>query len=257
MLEMLELHRRVNPKEVLIGWYSTWMGGAAAAAERRAGASAPSAGAGGATSSSGAGVAESSHIDDFTLVVHQFFAEVSGAIRPLHLLVDVSLRQPRIATHAYVTVSNPLLRNVLIPFQQLRVSLVAGTEERVGVDTMVRAMLSGREPVSRDTVSPLGDARDLAPDAEALEGSMKRVKKLLDVVAGYVDEVVAGTRPGDEAIGRAIADTLAAVPSLEAEGFERSLNRSVQDLLMVTYLANITMAQLKVAERIAMLPPRT
>ncbi len=242
---MLELHRRVNPKEVLIGWYSTWMGGANAAADRRAGSSAPSS------------TGSESHIDDFTLVVHQFFAEVSGqAIRPLHLLVDVSLRQPRINTFAYVTVNNALVKNVLIPFQQLRVSLVAGTEERVGVDTMVRAMLSGREAPSRE-VSPLGDARDLAPDIEALDGSMRRVKKLLDVVAGYVDEVVAGTRTGDEAIGRAIADTLAAVPSMESESFERSLNRSVQDLLMVTYLANITIAQLKVAERIAALPART
>jgi hypothetical protein len=30
--EMLELHRRVNPKEILVGWYSTWTGGKGAAA---------------------------------------------------------------------------------------------------------------------------------------------------------------------------------------------------------------------------------
>ena len=63
-----------------------------------------------------------------------------------------------------------------------------------------------------------------------------------------------GAREGDEAVGRALADTLAAVPPFDADAFSRTFGRSVQDLLMASYLATLTQAQIKLSERIAALP---
>lgn len=62
---------------------------------------------------------------------------------------------------------------------------------------------------------------------------MGRLRRLLDGAQVYVDDVVAGRVAGDEATGRAIADALSAVPTIDAGSFERGLAGNVQDLLMV------------------------
>ena len=58
--DVIALHKRVNEKEVVVGWYST-----AAPADEDGQAAGP--------------------IDDFTLVVHNFFSDF--APRPIHLCV--------------------------------------------------------------------------------------------------------------------------------------------------------------------------
>lgn len=68
----------------------------------------------------------------------------------------------------------------------------------------------------------------------ALEGSVRRLRKLLDSTLAYVDAVVAGKTPADEAAGRAIAEAVAAVPAASDGGaLERGLAGNMQDLLMV------------------------
>lgn len=84
---------------------------------------------------------------------------------------------------------------------------------------------------------------------------MRRLRKLLDNTLSFVDGVVGGRTPADEAVGRAIADAVAAVPTVEPAAFERGLAGNMQDLLMVTYLSHLTQAQIKLAERIATLSP--
>ena len=51
-------------------------------------------------------------------------------------------------------------------------------------------------------------------------------------------------------IGRFLMDIVTSVPKLDKNQFELSFSNSVQDLLMVTYLSNMTRAQLGVAERL-------
>jgi hypothetical protein len=157
-------------------------------------------------------------------------------------------------------------------FFPLRVNLVASAEERVGLDAQARAAylkedglggsllaaplldatrVSSAAPITE--AQCLGEARDLVPDSHALELSLKRLKGLLDSVAKYCEEVASGAREGDEGVGRAITDTLAAVPPFDADVFKRTFGRTVQDLLLVTYLANLTQAQMKLAEKISQL----
>ena len=52
-----------------------------------------------------------------------------------------------------------------------------------------------------------------------------------------------GKREGDPTIGRALADAMAVVPHFSRPDFERLLNDSAQDALMVTYLANLLRTQ--------------
>jgi len=52
-----------------------------------------------------------------------------------------------------------------------------------------------------------------------------------------------GRQAGDVAIGRYLADTMAVVPRFSRTEFEHMFNESVQDSVMVSYLANLMRAQ--------------
>ena len=148
----------------------------------------------------------------------------------------------------------------MVNFARLRVNMVASSEERVGLDAMVRAsrLREGGVAVAAGSGGSggelAGEMRDLDSDVSALEMSLRRLKVLLERVTRYCEEVASGERVGDEAVGRAITDTLAAVPPFDADSFQRTFGRSVQDLLMVAYLATVAQAQVKLAEKIGQLP---
>lgn len=48
-----------------------------------------------------------------------------------------------------------------------------------------------------------------------------------------------------------LADTLAAVPRMRPETFNRLFDDNLQDLLMVSYLSSLTRTQLAIAEKLA------
>jgi len=86
-------------------------------------------------------------------------------------------------------------------------------------------------------------------DLEVLERSIQSVTDMLDRVLAYVRSVLAGEVKGDAAIGRYLMDTLgASTTELEKGGF----NTSLQDTLMVSYLANLVRAQAEVSARLAL-----
>lgn len=148
--------------------------------------------------------------------------------------------------------------SLLTTFEALPTTIVATPEERVGIDAMLaHAGLVPTGSSSSSAASGTGsELTDVVPDVAALEASMRRLQSLLDASLAYVEDVASGKRPADETIGRAIADTLAAVPTIDAASFEASFSGAVQDLLMVSYLASITNAQMKLAERIASSVPQ-
>lgn len=67
----------------------------------------------------------------------------------------------------------------------------------------------------------------------------------------YVGKVNRGEIEGDDEIGREIIDALNAIPRINVDEFKSSYRNSIQDLLMVVYLSNLTKTQLMVAEKLA------
>jgi len=55
---------------------------------------------------------------------------------------------------------------------------------------------------------------------------------------------------GDVAVGQAIHDAISAIPKIDTGRFKKLLNDTVQDLLMVIYLANLTRTQVALADKI-------
>ncbi len=60
----------------------------------------------------------------------------------------------------------------------------------------------------------------------------------------------AGRAKPDPAVGRHLADTLAAIPRLEPSDFDRLFSEGVQDQLLVSYFANLVRSQIALAERL-------
>jgi translation initiation factor 3 subunit F len=177
----------------------------------------------------GSDITESSHLlQDF------YSKEISAS--PVHLTIDTALQNNSVALNAYVSTTvtfadKPLLSN----FQPIPAELKSYEAEKIGVDTLVKAAY-GEE--------------NLVDDLQSLEASIVRLQDMLNTVSEYVNNVVSGKVKGDPKIGRFLVETLSELPVIETEAFEKVFNNSIQDVLMVVYLANLTRTQLAVAEKL-------
>lgn len=173
-------------------------------------------------------------IADTSSLIHEFYAGETDEGDPVHLVVDTRLKEDAVAVRGYrstpVIVQGEPLANL---FHELRLSMESTEPEAICLDKMVGA---GK-----------ADGEDAA---EPLLVSMEKLYKLLETASEYVDAVVAGKISPDAEMGRQVANTLATVPRVRPEVFDKLFNDSLQDLLMVTYLSNITRTQLTVAEKL-------
>ena len=209
--QMLALHMKANRKEQVVGWY-------ASAALGEEGGETPDL------------------IADTSSLIHEFYAGESEEGDPVHLVVDTRLKEDAVSVRAYrstpVIVQGEPLANL---FHELRLTMESTEPEAICLDTMVGASKLD------------GNAED---PGEPLLVSMEKLYKLLETASEYVDAVVAGKVSPDAEMGRQVANTLATVPRVRPEVFDKLFNDSLQDLLMVTYLSNITRTQLTVAEKL-------
>ncbi|KAL5568518.1 hypothetical protein UlMin_025093 [Ulmus minor] len=194
---MLISHQKVNPKEVIVGWYSTGLG-----------------------------------VTGGSALIHEFYSrEVSN---PIHLTVDTGFGNGEGTIKAYVSVNLSLGdRPLAAQFQEIPLDLRMVEAERVGFDIL--------KTTSVDKIPT---------DLEGMEASMERLLALIDDVYKYVDNVVEGQIIPDNSIGRFISDTIASLPKLSPSAFDKLVNDSLQDQLLLLYLSSITRTQLGLAEKL-------
>lgn len=209
--QMLALHLRANRKETVVGWY------ASAALGDVDGEEAPDL------------------IANTSSLIHEFYAEESDEGDPVHLVVDTRILEDAITARAYrstpVVVQGEPMANM---FHELRLTLKNSEAETLALHRMVQ--------------DSKGESKESTE--EPLLISMEKLYKLLETASDYVDSVVEGKTSADAEVGRQVADTLATVPRIRPEVFDKLFNDSLQDLLMVTYLSNITQTQLSIAEKL-------
>eukprot|EP00252_Welwitschia_mirabilis_P017552 TRINITY_DN38870_c0_g1_i1.p1 TRINITY_DN38870_c0_g1~~TRINITY_DN38870_c0_g1_i1.p1 ORF type:complete len:281 (+),score=38.16 TRINITY_DN38870_c0_g1_i1:142-984(+) len=193
---MFELHQKVNPKEVIIGWYST-----------------------------GSGVTGSSAL------IQDFYSR--EAPNPVHLTIDTSFQSDRLIK-AYISRTLSLGdRQLAAEFHEIPLDLRMVEAERVGYDILTKTAVD-----------------KLPNDLEGLEATMQGLYTLIDEVLKYVDDAVQGHVAPDNTIGRYLMDTVAMIPKMSPEAFDKLFNESIQDLLLVNYLGGLTRAQLALAEKL-------
>eukprot|EP00640_Fibrocapsa_japonica_P003108 CAMPEP_0113936510 /NCGR_PEP_ID=MMETSP1339-20121228/3409_1 /TAXON_ID=94617 /ORGANISM="Fibrocapsa japonica" /LENGTH=325 /DNA_ID=CAMNT_0000939019 /DNA_START=210 /DNA_END=1187 /DNA_ORIENTATION=- /assembly_acc=CAM_ASM_000762 len=234
--QMFALHQMVNPKEQILGWY--------------------------ATSFKGADIADNSSL------IHEFYT--SECDNPVHLVVDTSLAGSQVGVRAYL--STPVMlagAPIANMFHQVCVEQALGEAERSCLDRMAGEATTGPNAASAlalvqastttSTSSTTGGGGGGGPpevavgsvqgELAALHSSMEKLSSLLDNVTQYV-EGGRGDKGTQEALGRQIAQTLSTVPRIRPQAFEKLFTENVQDLLMVSYLTNLTKTQLQIAEKL-------
>jgi translation initiation factor 3 subunit F len=209
--QMLALHMKANRKEQVVGWY-------ASAANGEQGEESPDL------------------IADTSSLIHEFYAGESDEGDPIHLVVDTRLIEDAVSARAYrstpVMVQGDAVANL---FHELRLTLETSEPESICLNKMA-------------TGGKMADST--FEGEEPLLLSMEKLYSFLETATKYVDSVVEGKVTPDAELGRQVANSLATVPRVRPEVFDKLFNDSLQDLLMVTYLSNITRTQLSVAEKL-------
>ncbi|CAI7771678.1 unnamed protein product [Closterium sp. NIES-53] len=185
-----------------------------------------------------------SGVSPFDVLIHDFYTKEAG--HPIHLTIDTTFQslaaggasgQPGGVTSAVrAYVSTPLFigeKQLAAAFQEIEVDMRMADAEKIGFDNLRRTSVER-----------------LPADMEGLEATMGRLQGMVDGALGYATDVVEGKREADNEVGRALWDAVAAVPRISSEAFDRLFNNSVQDVLLVLYLANLTRAQLALADKL-------
>jgi len=172
-------------------------------------------------------------IADTSSLIHEFYAGECDDGDPVHLVVDTRLKDSALQMKAFK--SAPVIlqgEHVGNLFHELQLILHSNEPETICLNNMIHGVETK-------------EASD-----NALQVSMEKLYELLDNTLQYVDSVVEGKTEADAEKGRQIADTLATVPRVRPEIFDKLFHDSLQDLLMVTYLSNLTRTQLEIAEKL-------
>ncbi|KAB1256501.1 Eukaryotic translation initiation factor 3 subunit F [Camelus dromedarius] len=72
----------------------------------------------------------------------------------------------------------------------------------------------------------------------------------LSTVLQYAEDVLSGKVSADNTVGRFLMSLVNQVPKIVPEDFETMLNSNINDLLMVTYVANLTQSQIALNEKL-------
>nr|OQO31894.1 Eukaryotic translation initiation factor 3 subunit F [Rachicladosporium sp. CCFEE 5018] len=94
-------------------------------------------------------------------------------------------------------------------------------------------------------------SQPLLTDIEVLEKAVEQVLDMLERVSVYVSNVLDEEAEPSAALGQFLMNTLSLAPKVEAEDIERDFNNHVQDVLLVSYLANTIRTQIDLSNRLA------
>jgi len=207
--QMLALHLKANPREVLVGWYAT-----------------------------------SAVLNTFSALIQNFYAgqhagEGTWPHPAVHLTVDTGATinmQTYISVPIGVTEERSLDSCSFIPVPH---EIKYSDADRSGLELIA----SAKNDESRTV--PVGT------DLDALERAIEKVLDMLDRVSNYVSNVLDEEAAPSSALGQFLMNTLSLAPKVDPANIERDFNNHVQDVLVVSYLANTIRTQIDLSNRLA------
>ncbi|KAF2872320.1 eukaryotic translation initiation factor 3 subunit F [Massariosphaeria phaeospora] len=207
--QMLALHLRANPREVLVGWYAT-----------------------------------STELNTFSALIQNFYSQQGDGTWPhpaVHLTVSTVPGQ-EIESRTYisapigVTAERAADSCLFIPVPH---EIKYGEAEKSGLELISSA--KDREDRSQSIIT----------DLDALERAIHHVLDLLDRVSTYVNNVLDEDAAPSSALGQFLMNALSLAPKVDAADIERDFNAHIQDVLVVSYLANTIRTQIELSNRLA------
>ncbi|XP_049625339.1 eukaryotic translation initiation factor 3 subunit F-like [Suncus etruscus] len=199
---MYELHKKVSPNELILGWYATGHG-----------------------------------ITEHSVLIHEYYSR--EAPNPIHLTVDASLQNGQMSIKAYVsTLMGVHGRTMEVMFTPLTVKYAYHDTERIGVDLIMKTCFNANRVIG------------LSSDLQQVGGASARIQDALSTVLQYAEDVLSRKVSADNTVGRFLMSLVNQVPKIVPDDFEIMLNSNINDLLMVTYLANLTQSQIALNEKL-------
>ncbi|XP_044774804.1 eukaryotic translation initiation factor 3 subunit F-like [Neomonachus schauinslandi] len=176
-------------------------------------------------------------ITEHSVLIHEYYSR--EAPNPIHLTVDTSLQNGRMSIKAYVsTLMGVPGRTMGVMFTPLTVKYAYYDTERIGVDLIMKTCFSPNRVIG------------LSSDLQQVGGASARTQDALSTVLQYAEDVLSGKVSADNTVGCFLMSLVNQVPKIVPDDFETMLNSNINDLLMVTYLANLTQSQIALNEKL-------
>ncbi|KAL4670526.1 hypothetical protein H8957_016716, partial [Semnopithecus entellus] len=122
-------------------------------------------------------------------------------------------------------------RTMGVMFTPLTVKYAYYDTERIGVDLIMKTCFSPNRVIG------------LSSDLQQVGGASARIQDALSTVLQYAEDVLSGKVSADNTL-------VNQVPKIVPDDFQTMLNSNINDLLMVTYLANLTQSQIALNEKL-------
>lgn len=206
---MLALTLKANPRESLLGWYTT-----------------------------------SLELNSFSALIQNFFASPDTGTFPhpaVHLTVSTDPGQEiqsRCYISAPVAVNSERAAESCL-FAQVPHKILYGDADRSALE----AISSAKDLESRTA--------PLVSDIENLGRSIEQTIGLLDRVSEWVNGVLDEDEEPNNALGQYLMSALSLAPKVDVNQIEHDFNNHIQDVLMVSYLANTIRTQIDLSQRLA------
>ena len=223
--QMLALHLKANPKEVLVGWYAT-----------------------------------SAELNTFSALIQNFYGGQGDGTWPhpaVHLTISTDAGK-EIEARTYISAPVGVTAERAADsaaFTPVPHEIRYGEAERSGLE-----LISGAKDNKDRTAN-------IMTDIESLERAIEEVLGMLDRVSKYVEAVIEEETPPSSALGQFLLNALALAPKVDPEDIERDLyvtpllhltyplmfcsNNHIQDVLVISYLANTIRTQIDLSNRLA------
>lgn len=207
---MYQLHRKANPREVLLGWYAT-----------------------------------SSELNNLSALIHDFYSRADGTYPypAIHMTVQTGDALSDIDVRTYISSPIGIGNSEQNPGNCLFVPVANeiryNEAEKHALDSIDQAKES--EDRTFDLTSDLSTLEDSIQEVlEMLERVSAYVGQIVD---GQESEA-------SDAMGKYLMKSLSLVPSVSPENLEKMFNSHLQDVLMVVYLANTIKTQLQLTSKL-------
>ncbi|KAK3327823.1 hypothetical protein B0T19DRAFT_422914 [Cercophora scortea] len=183
-------------------------------------------------------------LNSFSALIQNFFASPETGTFPhpaVHLTMS-TIPGASIETKTYISAPvavNPERAAESCLFIEVPHKLLFSDAERTALSSVTAA--TGLASRSAPVVS----------DIENLAGALETVSDLLERVSGFVGEVLDEERDGNHALGQYLMNALSLAPKVANTAIENDFNNHIQDVLMVSYLANTIRTQIDLSQRLA------
>ena len=284
---MYNLYKRIHKKETIIGWYATTTSTPTTTTSTDEVSSTTDVVVNTTNVNGNALVTDTSSLIHEFYASESDEDEPIHLVIDTRLLVSKSITKqmllstPSIVMKAYkstpVIVQGESMGNI---FHEIRLSYTSNESDSICLNEMIKSENLLLQKIQEQTLSTSTNTNTLSTTSPIDDGSnptnivvtkmanqqsillYQSLEKLYNTISNtleYVDNVVDGcssknndnnSNDVNPEMGRIILDTISTVPRIRSEVLDTLFHNTLQDLLMVSYLSNVTRTQITIAEKL-------